>query len=65
MDFQDGDIIITEHFAARVTRTGRGWFAEVCDSQHPMDGAYVFGDKWFVLPALVEKVGRGAEAAAG
>jgi len=28
-DFKDGDIIITEHFAVKVTRTGRGWFAEV------------------------------------
>ena len=56
-DFEDGDII-TEHFAVRVTRTGRGWFAEVADSGHPMDGAYVFGDKWFVVPELVEKVSR-------
>jgi hypothetical protein len=63
-DFQDGDIIITEHFAVKVTRTGRGWFAEVADSQHPMDGAYAFGDKWFVVPALVEKVGREAAAVA-
>jgi hypothetical protein len=39
-DFQDGDIIITEHFAVKVTKTGRGWFAEVVDSHHPMNGAY-------------------------
>jgi hypothetical protein len=64
-DFQDSDIIITEHFAVKVTRTGRGWFAEVSDSHHPMDGAYVFGDKWFVVPALVEKVRREAVAVAG
>lgn len=63
-DFRDGDIIITEHFAAKVTKTGRGWFAEVADAQHPMNGAYVFGDKWFVVPALVEKVSREAAAAA-
>jgi hypothetical protein len=63
-DFQDGDIIITEYFAVRVTRTGRGWFAEVADSGHPMNGTYVFGDKWFVVPALVEKVSRGAAAVA-
>ena len=62
-DFQDGHIIITEHFAVRVTRTGRGWFAEVADAQHPQNGAYVFGDKWFVVPELVEKVSREAAAA--
>jgi hypothetical protein len=62
--FHDGDIIITEHFAVKVTKTGRGWFAEVSDSQHPMNGAYVFGDKWFVVPALVEKVGLEAAAVA-
>ena len=55
-DFRDGDVIITEHFAVKVTRTGRGWFAEVSDTQHPYNGAYVFGDKWFVVPALVERV---------
>ena len=58
MHFRDGDIIITEHFAVKVTKTGRGWFAVVSDSHHPLDGAYVFGDKWFVVPALVEKVRR-------
>jgi hypothetical protein len=63
-DFRDGDIIITENFAAKVTRTGRGWFAEVSDSHHPLDGAYVFGDKWFVVPALVEKVVRETAAIA-
>jgi hypothetical protein len=62
-NFQDGDIIITEYFAVKVTKTGRGWFAEVCDSQHPLNGAYVFGDKWFVVPALVEKVRREAAVA--
>ena len=62
-DFQDGGIIITEHFAVKVTKTGRGWFAEVSDSHHPLDGAHVFGDKWFVVPALVEKVSREAAAA--
>jgi len=62
-DFEDGDIIITKHFAVKVTRTGRGWFAEVSDSQHPLNGAYVFGDKWFVVPALVEKVSREAAVA--
>lgn len=55
-DFQDGDIIITENFAVKVTKTGRGWFAEVADEQHPMNGAYVFGDKWFVVAGLVNKV---------
>lgn len=60
-DFKDGDIIITEHFAVRVTMTGRNRFAGVSDCRHPMDGAYVLGDKWFVVPALVEKVGREAE----
>lgn len=64
-DFQDDDIIITEHFAVKVTKTGRGWFAEVSDSQHPMNGAYVFGDKWFVVPALVEKVRCEAAVVAG
>jgi hypothetical protein len=48
----------------KVTRTGRGWFAEVADVHHPMDGLYVFGDMWFVVPALVEKVSREAAAAA-
>jgi hypothetical protein len=56
-DFQDGDIIITEHFAAKVTRTGRGWFAEVCDAAHPLNGKLaVFGDKWAVVGMLVDKV---------
>ena len=64
-DFQDNDIIITGHFAVKVTKTGRGWFAEVSDSHHPMNGAYVFGDKWFVVPELVEKVSREAAAVAG
>jgi hypothetical protein len=64
-DFRDGDIIITEHFAVKVTKTGRGWFAEVSDSHHPQNGAHVFGDKWFVVPALVEKVSRETTAAAG
>jgi hypothetical protein len=63
-DFHDRDIIITEHFAVKLTKTGRGWFAEVSDSHHPMNGAYVFGDKWFVVLALVEKVGRETAVAA-
>jgi hypothetical protein len=63
VEFQDGDIIITERFAVKVTKTGRGWFAEVYDSQHPMNGLYVFGDKWFVVPELVEKVSREAATA--
>jgi hypothetical protein len=55
-DFQDGDIIITQDFAVKVTKTGRGWFAEVCDEHHPLNGLLcVFGDKWFVVGALVEK----------
>jgi hypothetical protein len=64
-DFRDDDIIITEHFALKVTKTGRGWFAEVSDAQHPANGAYVFGDRWFVVPALVEKVRREAAAVSG
>jgi hypothetical protein len=55
-NINDGDIIITENFAVKVTKTGRGWFAEVADSTHPLNGTYVFGDKWFVVIALVEKV---------
>ena len=62
-DFRDGDIIITEHFAMKVTNTGRGWFAEVSDSQHPQNGAYVFGNKWVFVPGLVEKVSREAAVA--
>jgi hypothetical protein len=53
--FQDGDIIITEEFAAKVTKTGRGWFAEVADQQHPLNGLAVFGDKWAVVGVLVDK----------
>lgn len=55
-DFEDGDIIITAEFAAKVTRTARGWFAEVADSHHPLNGARVFGDKWAVIPMLLDKV---------
>lgn len=60
-DFEDGDVIITEEFAAKVSRTGRGYFAEVADSHHPMNGAYVFGDRWYVIGALVEKVRKEME----
>jgi hypothetical protein len=60
-NFEDGDVIITEEFAVKVTKTGRGWIAEVADAQHPANGAYVFGDKWFVVGALAEKVQREAE----
>ncbi len=60
-NFEDGDVIITEEFAVKVTRTGRGWFAEVADAQHPSNGAHVFGDKWFVVGALVERVQRETE----
>jgi hypothetical protein len=59
--FEDGDVIITEEFAVKVTRTGRGWIAEVTDAQHPANGTHVFGDKWFVVGALVEKVQREPE----
>ena len=63
-DFQDGDLFITADFAVLVMRTGRGWFAEVCDTGHPMNGKLaVFGDKWWVLGALVEKA-RGVLAVA-
>jgi hypothetical protein len=55
-DFEDDDVIITEEFAAKVTRTGRGWIAEVADSHHPANGAYVFGDRWAVIPMLLDKV---------
>ena len=33
-DFRDCDIIITGRFAAKLTRTGRGWFAEVAHARH-------------------------------
>ena len=56
--FNDGDIIITEEYAARVTRTGRGWWAEVADVFHPANGLAVFGDKWAVLSMLREEVGK-------
>jgi hypothetical protein len=56
--FNDGDFIITEEFAAKVTRTGRGWFAEVVDAGHPANGLAVFGDKWAVISMLVEKVSK-------
>jgi hypothetical protein len=56
--FNDGDIIITEEFAAKVTKTGRGWFAEVVDAAHPANGQAVFGDKWAVLSMLVEKASK-------
>jgi hypothetical protein len=55
-NFQDGDIIITENFAIKVTKTGRGWFAEVSDEFSLFNGVSVFGDRWYVIPALVEKV---------
>lgn len=64
-NFEDGDVIITEEFAVKVTKTGRGWFAEVADAQHPANGLYVFGDKWFIVGALVEKVQREIEALRG
>ncbi|MDQ3919972.1 MAG: hypothetical protein M3348_16020 [Acidobacteriota bacterium] len=60
-NFEDGDVIITEDFAVKVIKTGRGWIAEVADAQHPANGTYVFGDKWFVVVALVEKVQSQAE----
>lgn len=62
LDFQDGDTIITQDFAVIVTKTGRGWFAEVADAGHHLNGLTVFGDKWYVVGALVEKA-RGVMAA--
>jgi hypothetical protein len=62
-DFQDGDIIITQDFAVTVTKTGRGWFAEITDPYHPLNGLAVFGDKWYVVPALVKQA-RGVMAVA-
>lgn len=54
--FNDGDILIGEEFAIKVTRTARGWFAEVAESEHPCAGEYAFGDKWAVISMLVDKV---------
>lgn len=58
LDFQDGDTFITQDFAITVTKTGRGWFAEVSDAQHPLNGLTVFGDKWWVVGVLIEKARR-------
>jgi hypothetical protein len=63
-NFQDGDIIITETFAIKVTKTGRGWFAEVADAASEFNGMEVFGDRWYVIPALVEKVRQAMAVAA-
>ncbi len=60
--FNDGDILITEEFAVKVTRTGRGWFAEVVDAGHSANGTTVFGDKWVVISMLIDEASKVASS---
>jgi hypothetical protein len=37
------ELIITEEYAVELTKTGRGYLAEVKDAHHPMNGVYALG----------------------
>ena len=55
----DEEIIITEEFAARVYRTGRGVIAEVADADSKFNGVYVLASvRSYALPMLVDKVAK-------
>ena len=50
-------IIITEEFAVKVYKTGRGIIAEVADSHSPFNGTYVLASiRAYALPMLLDKV---------
>lgn len=56
-EIADNEIIITEEFAVKVYKTGRGIIAEVADSHSPFNGLYVLASiRAYALPMLLDKV---------
>jgi hypothetical protein len=56
-EITDNEIIITEDFAVKIYRTGRGVIAEVADSHSPFNGTYVLASiRAYALPMLLDKV---------
>lgn len=56
-EIADNEIIITEEFAVKVYKTGRGIIAEVSDSHSPFNGMYVLASvRAYALPMLLDKV---------
>ena len=53
----ENEIIITEEFAIKVYKTGRGVIAEVADSHSPFNGMYVLASiRAYALPMLLDKI---------
>jgi hypothetical protein len=56
-EMADNEIIITEEFAVKVYKTGRGVIAEVADSHSPFNGMYVLASiRAYAVPMLLDKV---------
>jgi hypothetical protein len=57
MEQQNEQTIITENFAIRVYKTGRGVIAEVADSHSPFNGVYVLASvRAYAVSMLLDKV---------
>lgn len=51
------EIVIGKEYAIELTRTGRGWFAEVKDAGSPFNGAYALGSiPAHAIAALEQKI---------
>jgi hypothetical protein len=56
-EIAENEIIITEEFAVKVYKTGRGVIAEVADSHSEFNGIYVLASiRAYALPMLLDKV---------